>query len=446
VAQAVVPAADGPAPVGPASIAQAASEIVSEVKVAPQQQAEDKMYVSARDAVASFEASAASMRRATIRLTPHPRRRLAATEAATEAGRRAVDDKGNHKSGEHQKQDESKKETGTANAVAHNEVPAATDVKHGIEQHTGTTKSSKPAARRRRHVAPPAPAAPPAPTPAPGTAPLPPAGSGAAAEPAGMTSDNWAGYGAWVAAAGGGDAPVAGTATAVYGEWTVPTVTAPPAGSSAAAEHTYCSIWIGVDGLESASVEQIGTESDWVPAPAAADAVGASAAAAAGAAAVAGSAQHYAWFEMYPAGAYVIEGFPVAEGDSISALVAYTSASQFTLSIQNHSKGVAATIPAEYTTSTTAERAGVEWVVEAPYENGVLPLANFSPVTISRASAVMDNQNATFANPNWRYAAITMVDAAGHTIASTSAPEQGTDPTDPSDVLFVVTRTNPSNA
>jgi hypothetical protein len=75
------------------------------------------------------------------------------------------------------------------------------------------------------------------------------------------TSSNWSGY----AVDSSKD-----SVSSVAGSWTVPAV----AGSGTA----YSSIWVGLDGSNSSTVEQIGTDSDVIN----------------------GQAQYYAWYEMYP--------------------------------------------------------------------------------------------------------------------------------------------------
>lgn len=67
-----------------------------------------------------------------------------------------------------------------------------------------------------------------------------------------------------------------GAVTPVKGSWVVPAVTGTGYGSSAA--------WVSIDGDQSYTVEQIGTDSD-TAATAAWD----------------GTPQYFAWYEMYPA-------------------------------------------------------------------------------------------------------------------------------------------------
>ena len=76
------------------------------------------------------------------------------------------------------------------------------------------------------------------------------------------TSNNWSGYVV--------TGPT-GSVTYVNGSWIVPAVTA-------SATNAYSAFWVGIDGYNSGTVEQIGTDSDWVN----------------------GAAQYYAWYEFYP--------------------------------------------------------------------------------------------------------------------------------------------------
>lgn len=171
-----------------------------------------------------------------------------------------------------------------------------------------------------------------------------------------MNSQNWCGY----AQATNLSAPTTNSVTNVSGTWNVPTLSATP-------DQSYCYIWVGIDGLKNSSVEQIGTSHSWVN----------------------GAPSHFAWYEMYPLAPAVIYGFPVNSGDSISASVAYQGNGVFLLSIANNTKKVHTSIPTQYTTSTTALRTSAEWIVEAP-GNPILPLAHFSPITMSECICVIN--------------------------------------------------------
>jgi Peptidase A4 family len=64
----------------------------------------------------------------------------------------------------------------------------------------------------------------------------------------------------------------------------------------------YSSFWVGIDGFNAGTVEQIGTDSDISR----------------------GSPLYYAWFEFYPSPMYQITSLSVRPGDVMSATVTYS--------------------------------------------------------------------------------------------------------------------------
>jgi hypothetical protein len=126
-------------------------------------------------------------------------------------------------------------------------------------------------------------------------------------------SSNWAGY-----AVSGSDFQD------VVATWQVPTVQA----GDASHPGTYSAVWVGIDGDTSSSVEQCGTEQDYVN----------------------GVAQYAAWFEIYPSQFNVTLDptvYPVAPGDFITAEVKYQGNDQFFLSLTS-SQGWTATTTQTY--------------------------------------------------------------------------------------------------
>lgn len=195
------------------------------------------------------------------------------------------------------------------------------------------------------------------------------------------TSLNWSGYAALTNLIN----PSVNVVTSVYGSWTVPAIT--PSTSTA-----YSSVWVGIDGYSSSTVEQIGTEQD----------------------SVRGRQSNYAWFEMYPNGSYELVGFPVNVGDVISGQVTYLGSSVFQLTITNHTRAVTFTVPSSYTISRSAKRSSAEWVVEAPSSNyGVLPLAQFSPVTMTGCIATINGVSGPINSSKWQNDQIAMATNAG---------------------------------
>jgi len=159
------------------------------------------------------------------------------------------------------------------------------------------------------------------------------------------TSTNWSGY-----------AATTGTYTSVSASWTEPTGTC--SGSA-----KYSSFWVGLDGYNSNSVEQTGSEVD-----------------------CSGSrAVYYAWYEMFPT-ASVSYSNTVRPGDHFNASVTYTGSNHFSLVISDTTQGWSHTTVG----TRSAPRSSAEVIVEAPCctaSGGTLPLANFGTVNITGSLA-----------------------------------------------------------
>jgi hypothetical protein len=215
------------------------------------------------------------------------------------------------------------------------------------------------------------------------------------------TSSNWSGYavfpnpqtqnsskngkGKGNGKPSGGSSP---TFSDVTGSWVVPKVT------DSSSAHTYSSTWVGLDGYADGTVEQIGTEQDWSN----------------------GGPHYLAWFEMYPKWAYEIVGFPVSPGDTISAEVVYGTKGSFTLTITNESVLDGSGNPVTFSTTQrapSAQRLSAEWVEEAPWSGGVLPLADFGVVHFSDCSATMAGHTGAINDSQWQYDAIAMETSDG---------------------------------
>jgi hypothetical protein len=181
-----------------------------------------------------------------------------------------------------------------------------------------------------------------------------------------VSSSNWAGY-----------ADTNDTYSAVSSSWTEPTVNCANSnglnsllsfsnllGGPGAAS----SFWVGLDGYNSTSVEQLGTDSDCVS----------------------GSPSYYAWYEMYPNPSVTLPSqYGVKPGDQMTALVAANPAgTSFTLSIKDATAG--------WTFSTTQTgsgfaRSSAEVIAEAPSSCSILfcsevPLADFGKINYSGSS------------------------------------------------------------
>jgi Peptidase A4 family len=176
----------------------------------------------------------------------------------------------------------------------------------------------------------------------------------------------------------------------VSGSWTVPTVTSSSSGT------TYSSVWVGIDGFNSSTVEQVGTEEDIEN----------------------GHAVYNAWWEMYSSGKQqpeqVITGMTVDPGDSITASVQYITtgahAGQFLLSItdSSHANDSFSTYEtSSQVQSPQASRSSAEWVIEAPtVGNNISALANFGAVTFTNASATINGVTGPINSSSWQSEAI----------------------------------------
>jgi hypothetical protein len=189
-------------------------------------------------------------------------------------------------------------------------------------------------------------------------------------------STNWSGYVAETSLS----KPTVDSVSAVSGSWIVPTI-------KPSTDNTYCAIWVGIDGYSNSTVEQIGTEHDCID----------------------GTVKHSAWFEMYPGGSYDIPDFPLSPGDVISASVKYTSKNVFTMIMSNNTKKITTIIPTQYTKSSTAKRQSAEWVIEAPYLNAILPLADFGTAYLSNCKATIKGISGFVNNKAWVASGIEMV-------------------------------------
>lgn len=166
-------------------------------------------------------------------------------------------------------------------------------------------------------------------------------------------STNWSGY-----------AVTGSNFTQVTGSWIVPASSC-AAGSSA----EYAAFWIGLDGWNSNSVEQTGTDSDCSN----------------------GTPSYYAWYEFYPEPSYYAGRMTnLKPGDVMTASVSYNSSkTQFTATITDTTSG--ATYTATYSPSRfrggTPARSSAEWIAEAPSgyvgrKIEVLPLADFNVIKL----------------------------------------------------------------
>jgi Peptidase A4 family len=185
------------------------------------------------------------------------------------------------------------------------------------------------------------------------------------------TSENWAGY----VASGK-------TFSSVSGSWTEPTVTASPDSNQA-----YSAQWVGLGGASnsSSSLEQIGTGADYVN----------------------GQPDYYAWYELLPA-AQVRLNLAIHPGDKMSATVS-VSGTTVNMSLTDTTTGQSVH---KTLSMSNPDTSSAEWIVEAPAaESGdgstqVLPLADFSKVTFSSATATAGGHTGGISDPDWSATAV----------------------------------------
>ncbi|HEX4062943.1 MAG TPA: G1 family glutamic endopeptidase [Streptosporangiaceae bacterium] len=189
-------------------------------------------------------------------------------------------------------------------------------------------------------------------------------------------SSNWSGY----AATGS-----AGSFTSVSSSWTEPSANCGDGGTE------YAAFWVGLDGYNSDSVEQTGTDSDCSG----------------------GSPDYYGWYEMYPANP-VYYNNPVSPGDSMSASVS-VSGDAYTLVLTDNSEGWTQT---QNISESGLSDSSAEVITEAPCclsSGNPLPLADFGTVNYGGSSA--NGQSMANYGPDQ----IIMVGASGDQLDNTSS-------------------------
>jgi hypothetical protein len=191
------------------------------------------------------------------------------------------------------------------------------------------------------------------------------------------SSTNWAGY-----------AVHGSTYTSVSASWVQPSV-------NCSAGDGYSSFWVGLDGYNSNSVEQTGTEADCSG----------------------GVAYYSSWYEMYPA--YPVNySNTVRPGDHFTATITYLGSSKYQLVLKDSTEGWTRTTSK---TQSGLARSSAEVIAEAPSDSsGPLPLSDFGKVSFAGSTV---NGSAL---GNFSHDSINMVDSSGTTQASTSSLSGGT--------------------
>jgi len=201
------------------------------------------------------------------------------------------------------------------------------------------------------------------------------------------TSENWGGYGIQTNLG----APQVNAVTDVKGSWVVPAVdcTVTPTG--------YSSLWIGIDGYSSNTVEQIGTDSDCSS----------------------GTPHYSAWYEIYPKASKNVN-MAIRPGDVMIAEVQYLGSGSFLLSMTDLTTGASFSTTEK---SNKAERSSAEWVAEAPStgNNKVLNLADYGTAYFTSAQATLNGHTGTISDPAWQNDAV-LTQYANGTVKAMPSP------------------------
>jgi len=212
-----------------------------------------------------------------------------------------------------------------------------------------------------------------APTPTPGS------GSGSSGPMYAYTSTNWSGYLA-----------SAGKFTSVSGSWTVPHV------SGNGATETADAAWVGIGGVTSSDLIQVGTN----------DTVSAS-----------GQVSVNAFYEMLPAPETPVATMTVGVGDFMSATISQLGSGQWQIKISDVTRGENFSIAVSYVSSLST----AEWIEEDPSygSGGLVPFDTFGSINFAGATTEENGATQTLASAGGQ--AIILVNRHGRALATPSA-------------------------
>jgi len=195
----------------------------------------------------------------------------------------------------------------------------------------------------------------------------------------GYTSTNWSGYIA-----------VNGTFTGVSGSW----VATNPTGNNATT--TADSTWIGIGGVTSGDLIQVGTQ----------NIINSS-----------GIVTTSAFYELLPDFSQPVPGITVTPGDSMSASITQISSGQWSITITDNTNGQVYTNTFAYNSTLSS----AEWIEEDPSFSAhrQIPFDNFGIATFSGSSTVMNGSSISLASSTAQ--PVTMVNRSGTPIAVPSA-------------------------
>jgi len=186
------------------------------------------------------------------------------------------------------------------------------------------------------------------------------------------SSFNWSGY--------ADTATKHQTFTKVSGAWTTPSVTCN-------AEDQITSDWVGLDGFNSNTVEQLGTIS-WC---------------------FQGAPTYFTWYEMFPKGTVEV-GMALKPGDKISASVTRTNTSYALKLTDSTTAGNNISVTKTCALATCVDTSA-EWISERPsFSIGIVPQAHYNAFKITAGSVTANGHTTTIgAGPGVN--SVTMIDA-----------------------------------
>ena len=186
------------------------------------------------------------------------------------------------------------------------------------------------------------------------------------------SSFNWSGY--------ADTATKHQTFTKVSGAWTTPSVTCN-------AEDQITSDWVGLDGFNSNTVEQLGTIS-WC---------------------FQGAPTYFTWYEMFPKGTVEV-GTALKPGDKISASVTRTGTSYALKLTDATTAGNNISVTKTCALATCVDTSA-EWIYERPsFSIGIVPQAHYNAFKITAGSVTANGHTTTIgAGPGVN--SVTMIDA-----------------------------------
>jgi hypothetical protein len=164
------------------------------------------------------------------------------------------------------------------------------------------------------------------------------------------------------------------TYTSTTADWTMPSITC-----GADSANYNVSIWTGLDGYESDSVEQVGALAYCVDE----------------------TAEYFGWYELYPEYPAVEFTNTLKPGDKLDASVTYDGSSKFTLTLEDVTQGWDESVPK---TLAGAARSSAETVVGIPGASGCVgtrTYADFTGDTVDgKLLGSLDPTEVTGSNPD----------------------------------------------